>query len=542
VIEGAQMECVSNACTATQVSTFLRFQNKNKINAKDRFSISQEKPPHKAFTMSRNQPPQLMTSAGSGRRSILHPQHTSKKMRHKTLFPLSHPKSPLQPEAAFQFHHQRRLAKSSFGFPASPCSGGGMMETGLSDLIQRFHHSSMENELKPSKSSWWSHPVSPVSSSCDLAGFWASGSDLAGLSEMSDDGGSSCGSPVHQCSVYPSTITTDSPANADSASLIAHPSVLREKPLLAQVSCDATAGETEVVGANELELAPRESCEPQSSIEPPEIVDAFPQDQSIQPSGRPPSPLSPPSSEHPGPLSNMKRSEPHVPTTRHDPYGAIVFNPPPPLPPYHLSLAPPTPSENTTGLHAAAINAVCLRKQRLQTPCFIPFPCDRSDSPQIVNSGDDCGYVVNMVVRQYACNEWLRHEDAAVLPIECINRCIAAAFERVPEDERPVAIDYFCRWQPNSCGTWFPSGVVFLTVWFPLATFCDFEHHASAFVQLMSHCFLMDRYGVWFDPTRQTLGAVSHYYKRSMGQDDRHRLTEGLPTGPLVFEISRSSR
>jgi hypothetical protein len=404
----------------------------------------------------------------------------------------------------------------------------------------------MENEPKPSKLSWWSHPVSPVASSCDFAGFWASGSDLAGLSEMSDDGGSSCGSPVHQCSVYPSPIPTDSPANAECASLITHPNVLSKETLFAQVSCDATAGETEVVGANELALAPRVSCDPQFSIEPPEIVDAFPRDQSLQPPGRSPSALSPSSSVHPGMHSNMERSEPLIPMTRHDPYGAIVFNPPPPppppLPPYRLSLTPPPPSENTTGLHAAAINAACFSNPRLQTPRFIPYPYDRSDSPQIVIGGDHSGYVVNMVVRQYACNEWLRHEDAAVLPRECINRCIAAAFERVPEDERPVTIDYFCRWKLNSSGTWFPSGVVLLTVWFPLATFRDWQHRANAFVQRMSHCFLMDRYGVWFDPTRHTLDAVGNYYKRSMGQDDRHRLTEGLPTGPLVFEISWSSR
>ncbi|CUG84370.1 Hypothetical protein, putative [Bodo saltans] len=62
---------------------------------------------------------------------------------------------------------------------------------------------------------------------------------------------------------------------------------------------------------------------------------------------------------------------------------------------------------------------------------------------------------------------------------------------------------------------------------------------AHLLARAASNCYLMDRYGVWVDPTASMFQHLSDTYRRmTPAQSDRHNQTCGLPTGSLIFTVS----
>lgn len=413
---------------------------------------------------------------------------------------------------------------------ASPCSGA-MLDSCLNDWLRST--STAVNEPKPNlKVSSWRCPLSPVASGCDLAGMWGSNSDLGGLSDLSDDGGSSStwGSPARQLSsMFPSSNEVDAPLEEEEDKVVIDDhrcATPTEELPFAQVSCVAGTSvsvrddDDDDVTITGLSLVTNVSCAPHDALH--DVSD----DEYIQPSGRPPSPQ-PPLPTAPS-LHSSTQHEPSAPVTarKNNPYT-------PALPSYHLKLAPAWMSPH--GLHAASIASACMLSGCPSRPLFLPFS---SDVFATHDNGCTNGFVVPMVVKQYASNEWLRHGSDAVNPLVCLNGCIAVAFEGTPQWKRPVVVGFSPRWHQNAHGTWFPSGLLFIDVWCPADLGCDWSRTVAAFASRMSHCFLMDRCGVWYDASCLALSAVQRHYKSSMSQDQRHKLTDGLPTGALTFEMA----
>lgn len=194
----------------------------------------------------------------------------------------------------------------------------------------------------------------------------------------------------------------------------------------------------------------------------------------------------------------------------------------------------PSVLQNIAPIHFAALvhlwNVMC---SPTPFPAFLPFGDTNFFSPRSQNGHHNGWISVDFTVKQYAVNEWVNFGAPSVDVLLCLNGCIAHAWECQGLDGAYGAFPLVTQWKSRFNSNRFPTGTLDISILVP-----SFED-AHSLARAASNCYLMDRYGVWVDPTANMFQHLSDTYRRlTPAQSDRHNQTCGLPTGSLMFTVS----
>lgn len=222
--------------------------------------------------------------------------------------------------------------------------------------------------------------------------------------------------------------------------------------------------------------------------------------------------------------------------TRHDPYWHKVTQRSPPL---ILQERPPAYASTNVGQHGAGCH---YERGQLHRAVMTKIGC----SMEFVDAWEierrlcyearwcDADNLVAVVVKNFPSNEYMR-QTRPPPPHHWLNGCIAAACTNV-EGPIPWVLDAriptVSSQKLGQVTQQFPKGTIQARLAIP-QHYC--EGNVTAFLDHMSYHILADRDGVWFDWSGERLKEVGCYYQR-LQTPSRHQFTDGLPTGPLIFE------